>query len=289
MSADLVAFHGRSLIDTAEVSGAVWLRHYGYAAQRWPVSELAPVSPEERRRLLSKKKIWLLDYFVPANPGGNNASLFCCDLEGFSERSLHTKARNQTKKALENEALQFEELDDFEAHKAELAALYRKDLHRSHPELRVGVEDCLRMVEGFKNPAVRIYAVFHNGRIVSFARIVLHPERGEGHLDLLKTDYEQRKVNPNNLLIFGMCSRLGCEIRRLYFGATSIEHLKKIDHFKENMGFDRIPVARVIDVHPLVRFVPFRVLPRLLQVAADFGLVARHRAAKSRHLCTYLD
>lgn len=45
----------------------------------------------------------------------------------------------------------------------------------------------------------------------------------EGHIYLLKTNYDYRRCNPNNLLLFETWENLKGRIKYLYFGSESIE------------------------------------------------------------------
>ena len=117
-------------------------------------------------------------------------------LDDFLTQTLHVKARNQTKMAVENKDLLFKELDSKEKLN-ECHDVYLMAMKREHPLLTVNRNSFTESI--LKNAdldCVRYYGIYFQDRLISFARVLLNlPD--EGHIDLLKTNYDCRKYNPN--------------------------------------------------------------------------------------------
>lgn len=268
-------------------SNSYWLRHYGYCLQRWPASDFSEVDHNKKQVLFKTKGIFLLDYFISPGQEKTNSILFCCPLEDFSTKTLHVKARNQTKKAVEDKRLLFRELDSIEKIN-ECLDVYLMAMKREHPLLSVNSNSFGESVLNNSGlDCVRHYGIYFQDRLISFARVILKPPH-EGHIDLLKTNYDYRKYNPNNLLLFSICVRLKEEIKYLYFGSESLEGKGGITHFKSRTGFSPIPVKRIIELHPLINWVPRFFIKIILKVGAIIGFVPKHRYDKARHLLKFM-
>lgn len=268
-------------------SNSYWLRHYGYCLQRWPASDFSEVDHNKKQVLFKTKGIFLLDYFISPGQEKTNSILFCCPLGDFSTKSLHVKARNQTKKAIENNNLSFAHLN--KERLDECYDMYLSAMRREHPSLTVNRNSFTDSILNKANlDCIRYYGVYFQDKLISFARVVLNLQ-DEGHIDLLKTNYDYRKYNPNNLLLFSICVRLKEEIKYLYFGSESLEGKGGITHFKSRMGFSPIPVKRIIELHPLINWVPRFFIKIILKVGAIISFVPKHRYDKARHLLKFMN
>lgn len=286
MDDNLKTFFSDTLINPnryEELSNSYWLRHYGYSLQRWPISDMRVLNNKEKKKLFSNKSIYLLDYFISVGEEESNSLLFCCSLEDFSAQTLHVKARNQTKKAIENEDLLFKELDSKEKLN-ECYDVYLSAMRREHPSLTINRKSFTESIlKKASLGCIRYYGIFFRDKLISFARVVLNlPD--EGHIDLLKTDYNYRKYNPNNVLLFRICESLKHEIKYLYFGSESIEIKGGITHFKSRMGFHPVPVKRVLELHPLINLVPKFLIKIILNIGTVTGIVPKHRYEKACYL-----
>lgn len=181
-----------------------------------------------------------------------NGGLFVCSDRGYSLVSLDKKARNQTRRGLENSQVKqvdFTYLANA-GHSINQETFVRQGRHpETIPEHR-WVRYCNA---ASRTPDIEAWGAFIGGDLAAFVVTALV----EDCFSILHQASRTSSLScyPNNALTFDVTKRkLACPgIAYVSYGLKSVEDTSSLDHYKLQMGFGVRPRSDQMVLHPLLR------------------------------------
>jgi len=185
------------------------------------------------------------------DPAGNDGGLFVCMDRGYDLSSLHKKARNETRRGLENCSI---EQVDFRYLSEHGFSLVEDTLQRQGRDQRTMTHvqwrrywNAAQKIEGFE-----AWGAFVKGNLAAFMATAVVEE----YFSILQ-QYSGRDFlgyHPNNALTF-MVTKLKlslAEVACVSYGLKSLEPTPGVDHFKLSMGFQVKPFGESVAFNPLL-------------------------------------
>lgn len=230
---------------------------YWYNAQPgfffyFPYHKLITPNKEELRNLFRKEFCIGMRFFTPIENFGKESYLIICSNKDYDLSSLAKKARNQTRRGLENFVIK--QLD-FKS----LASLGIKPNHDTleRQGRNIGIwnrkswqEYCSAAngLDGFE-----AWGAFHKDQLAAFMVCF----QMEDHFTILhhSSVTEYLRQYPNNALVFHVTNlKLQSEdVSHIFYGPQSLDAPGSLDKFKFNMGFEQKPIKQRIEFSSLVK------------------------------------
>jgi len=190
--------------------------------------------------------------FFPADGSEPNRGLFVCSERDYSLSSLDKKARNQTRRGLENctvEEIHFDYLADH----GQAINLDTSTRQGRSPQV-INERQWRRYCQAAAAlPDFEAWGAFVRGQLAAFMVTalvedwlnILHQASATGALPFY----------PNNALTFTVTSlKLACpQVAGVSYGLKSLEDTSRLDHFKLQMGYRLKPRGDRVVLHPLLR------------------------------------
>jgi hypothetical protein len=181
-----------------------------------------------------------------------NGGLFVCSDRGYSLASLEKKARNQTRRGLENSQINQVDFTYLASagHSINQETFVRQGRHpETIPEHR-WVRYCNA---ASRTPDFEAWGAFIGDHLAAFMVTALV----EDCFSILHQASRTSSLScyPNNALTFHVTSRkLSCPgIAYVSYGLKSVEDTSSLDHYKLQMGFEIRPRSDHVVLHPLLR------------------------------------
>jgi len=186
------------------------------------------------------------------DPAGDDGGHHVCDDRGYDLYSLHKKARNETRRGLENctvEQVDFKYLAEqgFPLVEGTFDRQGRDRRSMNHPQWRRYCA-AAEKIEGFE-----AWGAFVRGCLAAFMSTALV----EDTFSILKQCSAREHLGryPNNALTFTVTklklSQPG--ISSVSYGLRSLEPTSSLDHYKVRMGFHVKPFGETVAFNPLFR------------------------------------
>ncbi len=183
---------------------------------------------------------------------GKEGGLFICSDSNYDLHSLHQKARNQTRRGLENCTV---EQVDFTYLAENGHPLNVETFLRQGRDLQTITEKQWRLYcqAASKIPDFESWGAFVGGCLAAFMVTALV----EDCFSILhqSSSNEYLQYYPNNALIFTVTKlKLSCpEVRYVSYGLKSLDDTSGLDHFKLRMGFEIMPFKEFIVFNPVLK------------------------------------
>lgn len=177
-----------------------------------------------------------------------------CPDKNYDLKTLGGKARNQTRRGLENCVVRQLELSEL----PRLGALeLDRDTHirqgRSIPKNHHA--HWLRYYEAARQSGLaEAWGSFVDDRLGAY--LISFLIEGCANIFILRSDRGQLKQYPNNALVYSYTKTALSrkEVEEVSFGLEPIQtDLDSLDHFKTGMGYEKIPIGQRVQIHPLAR------------------------------------
>lgn len=250
----------------------------------FPFHKSLHYGPEIESLLASNKRILLLRYCETDNGPGIGGHRIICQDQHYSLSSLHSKARNQTRRGLENCTV--EQISPKSLRESGFE-LFSSTRNRQHRPLSSNAQkkwqrycDAAERVTGFS-----AWGAWSNGHLSS----LLIGFRMGGCFNILRQASRSQDLSlyPNNALIFTATQELLSqpEITEVSYGLSPIgKPVFNLDSFKRGMGY--IPILtkqNVVLTHRITPIAPAatRLLGRLHNFAPNNELLSQAHAMLS--------
>lgn len=188
--------------------------------------------------------------FPCATSIGRPSYRIIADQDNYGLKSLSGKARNQTRRGLEQcevRPVRFEEL------RTKGIPLNRETLHRQGRKISADFEDYWRRY--YENAALadgaEAWGAFVKGELAAY--LIAFRMEEVAHVLILRSSSRFLKQYPNNALIFSYLVHAlnHSGLREVSFGLESIqEGMDTLDHFKLGMGFRKQSIGQRIVLRP---------------------------------------
>ena len=197
-----------------------------------------------------------------------------CDRADYGLQCLSAKARNQTRRGLENCTVGRVVFADLES--AGALRLNRETLQRQGRRIARFHDAYWRAYYAAAEaaPAMEAWGAFAGRDLAAY----LIACRIEDCLNILvvRSHCEHLKAYPNNALVYTLTRQALArpETKQVSFGLESVQaDLDALDHFKEGMGFVKRPIGQRIELHrfarPLAQGLLLRRLGRFAEARAE--------------------
>jgi hypothetical protein len=252
--AEFWRLQGHKVIET---KSCYWYNPYSFSFISLPYHRLVNPQRSELVRVLLGGPAVVIRFPGVLNGIGKEGGLFICSDRNYDLSSLHQKARNQTRRGLEQCII---EQIDF-AYLAEHGhALNVETFQRQGRNPQTLTEQKWRQYckAASRFPDFEAWGAFVNGRLASFVVISLVEDYCYILLQSSATGY--LKYYPNNALIFTVTKlKLSrTEVNYVSYGFKSLEDTAGLNHFKLRMGFKIKPFKECVVFNPLLK--PFLIL-----------------------------
>jgi hypothetical protein len=231
-----------------ETESAVWYDPRPGALTAFPLHREINPTPAELRKLL--RRTFLLRY--TSADRGIPSYFVGCDQSGYGMESLNSKARNQTRRALEQWQVVQRDGNWLAEHGK---PLNRDTLIRQERALSASAERdwsrCCRAAHG--RDGFEVWAAVSGPRIGAVALTFVFDE--VAYILLQRSATAELPAYPNNALTFTMTQALLSRpaIRLAFYGMRSVGAPASLNHFKAGMGYTRRPVYESFVANRLVR------------------------------------
>lgn len=245
----IVQFLGRRGMRTARTASCWWYNEYRQERvyQAFPLHRLVSPSPQEVGEVFRRfPKAVAVRFLGPAD-GPGYGSVLWTRRRPYDLGCLHPKSRNQTRRGLEKSEvrpLAWGELVErgWEAHR-DTAARHGRPAPDSLG-FDAGLAEC---------PAYEAWGAFVGGHLAAYL-VTLWVEDWV-HILLQRSASAYLKHSPNNALVYTVAREMFARpgVSTLTYGLDGLALRASLDHFKENMGFEREPVRQRFVVRPWLR------------------------------------
>lgn len=192
----------------------------------------------------------------------------------YSFESLSSKARNQTRRGLEN--VDIEKLPFSQNLERELFSVYaenasRLNLFRSEKKLRARWKKWCNVL--YKSKEVDLWIASKNKNVLAFC-VILRFNNSFAEVMLHRSSNNGLKLYPNNALVFTIgCYYFENNFKALSYGLESFDkNFSGLDHFKKNMGFIEVSYFQYFKLNPFLRlFEPFLKIKAIRKIFSMFG------------------
>lgn len=236
------------LLGSAET---LWVSHERFSMLRLPACALGPPTTEEIRTVFRCSNSAVLSYTVlPSGERPANAVLYLCRDSEYNLDKLGKNARYDVRRGLKEFDIRFiEQHEVLELGKqAYTDTLGRAGLSAAHREK-------FEAAFGRSHPGKCYLGAIREGRLAAFLQLVAVNDwvslGGYSANEFLS-------LCPNNALVFFAARYYLSEknLRVIDYGLSSVQavsNARGLDHFKQKMGFEAVPVHRAFIVNPLLR------------------------------------
>ncbi len=211
-----------------------------------PYYKLIEPSEEEVDELLHKHKLRALRYPTTLESYGFMSNITMNTDKKYDMSNLHQKARNQTRRGLENCVIEAVDFDYLIEHGLSLnqdtAKRQERESQYADPDYWRKYCQAAKAVEG-----VSAWGAFVDGRLASFI-VSIEAEGNWREWVVNHSSTELRNKYPNNALVFTAAQyffqKERCE--GICYGLGSLEDTTYLDHFKGRMGWTIQPIKQRI-------------------------------------------
>ncbi len=184
-------------------------------------------------------------------PWGRESFRLIIDDPNYDLSSQSGKARNQTRRGLENLAVRA-------ASRTELLtqgpALLRDTLARQRRSVPRDFDRYWSRYfqNALASPSAHCWGAFREGSLAAF--LIAFLQEDVAHILILRSATAQLRYYPNNALLYGFSSHMlrNGVCREVSIGFESLQSsLRSLDHFKEGLGFRRVAVNQYVRLAPL--------------------------------------
>lgn len=247
-------------------AGVYWYNEHPHIYTSFPFHQC--VNP---RGLVFKEVLgrdgWALRYPCEIAEGRKSYRLACA-VPDYGMRYLSGKARNQTRRGLEQclvREVTFTELAQ------QALRLNRETLARQKRSLPADFEGYWRryFTAASQAEGACAWGAFAGEALAAY--LIAFEMESIAHVLIVRSSTEHLKIYPNNALLYGFLQHAlnRGRYREVSIGFESIRRdLRSLDHFKLGMGFSRIEIGQRVELAPaLARLLPIPVLSGLLRVS----------------------
>lgn len=249
MLAEFFRLQGSHIIKT---ESCYWYNPRPFFFMSLPYHRLMTPSPWELAHVLLKGPSVAVRFPTVLDGTGKGGGLFICSDRIYDLQSLHQKARNQTRRGLENctvEQVSFDYLAE-QGHVLNVKTFLRQ----GRDPQTITEQQWHRYCEAASHiPDFEAWGAFVGGRLVAFMVTALV----EDCFSILhqNSTTEHLQHYPNNALVFTVTKlKLSSpEVRYVSYGLKSLDDTAGLDHFKLRMGFEIMPFKESIVFNPLLK------------------------------------
>ncbi len=247
-----------------QVGSSIWFTHY--PQRKWYYLSLSfwePVTPslQEIDTVFRESSAYVLR--IPGHPSTNygNPSHLLVASGAYDLSSLNSKARNQTRRGLENcsvTPISFDYLARA-GYSAILDTAQRQGVYSQ--DSMSFKHDCELKA---KYSCWSAWGALCDGKLAAFLVALNFQDKIVIMLQRSKTEY--LPLNPNNALVYKFTAHALNEkkVRAVSFGMGAIEGDDSQDHFKLGMGYKKVPISDIVVFRPpynkVVQFLPSKLL-----------------------------
>jgi hypothetical protein len=248
-------------------AGHCWALTHHVSRFRYPCNDLAPVSDAELDELFWRRHVPIVSYFTTVTESKSNGFLYLCRDPAYSIDKLSANNRSKVRRGLKR----FEVRSVTGAEVARMGYRCQVGTHERNLLKPMARDEFERHWENYRpSPIETLFAAVKGdemGAFMSVRHLGTWVEIvGTSSATELLSDY------PNHALMFTVLEnylrKLGAD--SVSYGLSSVQTQSKAEtlhHFKQSIGYEAIPVTRVVRVHPVLRPVVGPWLRRLASLA----------------------
>lgn len=266
--ADFLKAIGHAVIQT---TSAYWFDVHSHCFLAFPYHHSIDPAKDELKELF--RSAMMLRYVSKSS--GVKSYCIACDQKPYTLESLTSKARNQTRRGLENWKVEQVGCDWLAANGERLNAdtLSRQGRRQSEFDQSRWKRFCNAAAtrSGFEG-----WAAVANGKVGAVALSFIMGE--VAYIFLQRSLGSELGTYPNNALSFGVTERMLSRpsIRMVFYGLRPLAASSTLDHFKLGMGYREVPIRECFSIAP--HFKPF--VPFARFAASRLGGALNNEAAK---------
>jgi hypothetical protein len=233
--------------------GHCWVRFKRFGHLRYPTNEIGPLTAEERRELLWRRRLPVLQFQEAAGELPANAWLYLCDERGYGIHSLSTNNRSKVRRGLKR--LDVRQVSAQEVEAAGYAP-YQDTRERHGNTMMTAAEFRANWRRQRIVPSREIWAAWAGDEMAAFGAV--HRCGPWAAISATVSDRRHQRDYPNHALFFTILEHLMGDdsIRSVSYGLSSLRAKADRDslhHFKTSIGLRAVPVHRHVIIHPLLR------------------------------------
>ncbi|QXC60271.1 GNAT family N-acetyltransferase [Aquihabitans sp. G128] len=249
----LAGLEAQGMSTTWSPAGHCWVRFKRVAHLRYPTNDLAPLGADERRALLWRRRMAVLQYHEPAGIERANASLYLCTTRDYGIDVLSSNNRSKVRRGLKR----------FEVRETSAAEVLAAG-YPSYADTRARHGSGAMTPEQFRAnwerqlevPGREIWAAWAGAEIAAFGTV--HRCGRWASISATVSDRAHLRDYPNHALFFTMLEHLMADpsVESVSYGLSSLRAetaRESLHSFKVSIGLEAVPVVRKVVLHPLLR------------------------------------
>jgi hypothetical protein len=250
-------------------SGHCWIRTYPLCRARFPDNCPAPLAPDEHPVLRGPQRALLISHHHEPGPGETaNAVLYLCRQRGYDLQHLSANNRSKIRRGLRRHEIR--EIDPVEAGEQGYDC-YVDTWARNRLTPWTKSAFCDWWIGGGPAECRHVWGAYADGVLMAYcAAQVCGP-----HVAMCASAARTAGLRdyPNNALCFHILRYFLADdspIASVSFGLSSIQadsHLESLHQYKLSLGFEALPVVRVIGIHPVMSLFVNRPVLRMIRAA----------------------
>ncbi|HDR7514042.1 GNAT family N-acetyltransferase [Bacillus mobilis] len=178
---------------------------------------------------------------------------FICDVDSYNLNTLHSKARNQTRRGLENCEVREITIEDVRERGLEINRSVLGRQGRMGPEKLSSLEGWNEYLEIIKKyDDIQVFGAFVEGKLCAYTLVI--KLENYAYLYHPMSDSAYLKYYPMNALIYTVTQNYLDSHPNgfISYGLESLKGLKSLNTFKERMGYRRREIKRNVNLNPLI-------------------------------------
>jgi len=234
-------------------SGHCWVRFKRFGQLRYPTNDVGPITDAERRELLWKRRLAVLQYHELAGNQPANASLYLCSDKGYSLESLSSNNRSKVRRGLKR--LEVRQISASEVIDRGYDS-YADTRTRHGSTMMTPAEFVTNWEHQLYVPDREIWGAWSGDELAAFGTVHLCGRWAA--ISATVSNSVHLKDYPNHALFFSMLEHLMAmpQIETVSYGLSSVRSetaRESLHSFKVSIGLEAVPVRRHVVLHPLLR------------------------------------
>lgn len=181
---------------------------------------------------------------------------YICNNKSFDLSTLHSKARNQTRRGLENCLIRELAVDELRDIGTRINKSVFKRQGRIGSKRFIDEQSWGKYLDTIKRfPEIKCYGAFYNSTLCAYVFII--PVENYCYIYHPMSDNEYLSYYPLNALIYSVTKEImnNPDISFISYGLESATTLEGLERFKERMGYTKRELHRQVIINPII--IPF--------------------------------
>ncbi|MFQ5866787.1 MAG: hypothetical protein ACE5IT_02185 [bacterium] len=232
-----------------QTESGYWYNHGKFIYFNLPFFKPVNPSKMEIKKLFLNPTCWGVRFSTTGNLNGKESFMWVCRDKSYGLKNLKSKARNQTRRGLENCEVEKITLERLHRYSGEIDA---DTLKRQGRKINTEYWKHHHKIAS-RFPGFEAFGALVNKKLVAYT--ITFQMDDCCNILMLRSLRDYLKYYPNNSLLYSVIKMMLSrpEVSMVFFGAESLKRdMESLRHFKESMGFVKEYIKQRGIIHPLI-------------------------------------